>query len=188
MPEFSSASPVLLWITLDLLSVELFTSYVLDCFTTSPVSFTLCCNKPPLLTSSCSVSAFWVQTSVSSIQPGGWFWQTELIKSIISLYFIKWLVTWGGWLFIYLFFFRLWLYVDVYGRVGVDTHAFLSYLGSRGLLGRLLVRSLLSVPPDGRSGPEPGLTRLIKRKQFFSEPSQMKEKQVLKARLILEGF
>lgn len=38
----------------------------------------------------------------------------------------------------------------------------LSYLGSRGLFGRLLVRSLISVPPDGRSGPEPGLTRLIR--------------------------
>lgn len=37
----------------------------------------------------------------------------------------------------------------------------MSYLGSRGLFGRLLVRSLLSVPPDGRSGPEPGLIRLI---------------------------
>lgn len=40
--------------------------------------------------------------------------------------------------------------------------AFLSYFGSRGLLGRLLVRSLFSVPPDGRSGPEPGLIRLFK--------------------------
>lgn len=41
----------------------------------------------------------------------------------------------------------------------------LSYLGSRGLFGRLLVRSLLSVPPDGRSSPEPGLTRLIDEKK-----------------------
>lgn len=37
-----------------------------------------------------------------------------------------------------------------------------SYFGSLGLFGRLLVRSLFSVPPDGRSGPEPGLTRLRK--------------------------
>lgn len=48
------------------------------------------------------------------------------------------------------------------GREGIQTHAFLSYLGSLGLFGRLLVRSL-SVPPDGRSGPEPGLTRLIEK-------------------------
>lgn len=45
---------------------------------------------------------------------------------------------------------------------GEHTHAFLSYLGSRGLFGRLFVRSLLSVPTDGRSGPEPGLTLLTK--------------------------
>lgn len=54
--------------------------------------------------------------------------------------------------------------VNLYGWVaGVNTHAFLSYLGSLGLFGRLLMRSLLSVPPDGRSGPEPGLTLLIKK-------------------------
>jgi len=46
----------------------------------------------------------------------------------------------------------------------VPTYASLSYLASRGLFGRLLVRSLLSAPTDGRSGPEPGLTRLMKRK------------------------
>lgn len=49
------------------------------------------------------------------------------------------------------------------------THAFQSYLGSRGLFGRLLVRSLVSVPPDGRSGPEPGLTRLKKKKKSASK-------------------
>lgn len=45
------------------------------------------------------------------------------------------------------------------------------------------MRSRLSVPPDGRSGPEPGLIRLIKknnnkraqqlREEFFSEASRM---------------
>lgn len=50
------------------------------------------------------------------------------------------------------------------GSRGTNTHAFFSYLESRGLFGRLLVRSLLSVPPDGRSGPEPGLILLIKNK------------------------
>lgn len=41
---------------------------------------------------------------------------------------------------------------------------FFPYLGSRGLFGRLLVRSLLSVPPEGRSGPELGLTRLSEKR------------------------
>lgn len=39
----------------------------------------------------------------------------------------------------------------------------LSYLGSRGLFGRLLVRSLFSVPTEGLSGPETGLILLINR-------------------------
>lgn len=59
------------------------------------------------------------------------------------------------------------LYVNVYGRLGVYTRACMSYLGSRGLFGRLLVRSRFSVPPDGRSGPEPGLTRLMKKKKII---------------------
>ena len=51
---------------------------------------------------------------------------------------------------------------------------FWSYLGSRGLFGRLLVRSLLSVPPDGRSGPDPGLTRLIKKHKTTEQTSHFR--------------
>lgn len=57
---------------------------------------------------------------------------------------------------------------------------FWSYLGSRGLFGRLLVRSLLSVPPGGRSGPEPGLTRLIKN---IKQESTSKLSQIMKTTL-----
>lgn len=72
----------------------------------------------------------------------------------------------------------------VYRRVGAHTHSFLSYLGSRGLFGRLFVRSLLSVPPDGRSGPEPGLTRLFKAE---NEPSTI-EQTILFRAVSDEGF